>query len=188
MISITLGIIVFMGIWRGLANQKLHSLRAEQYYLIQHEAQNMLTIMQRELSRAGYSANTETAAPFVYNSQDIYRLNSNQDCVTYRYDRNEDGLFSGEDFGFRLHNESLQLRKGSDVDCDGGLGWETISDAASMSVTLLRFRVSQQIVSSQIGSTPKMKAYVTIELSIRHRQLPDVELSFSRNSSARVLL
>jgi hypothetical protein len=33
-----------------------------------------------------------------------------------------------------------------------------------------------------------MKGIITITLSIRHRQLADVELDFSRNSSMRVLL
>lgn len=188
MISMSLAAIIFTGAWDIFANQQFYNTRVEQYYLIQHEAKSLLTVIQRELNRAGFSTNPDVLNPFVYlnpidNNTKIFSLNSNQNCITYRYDRNEDGIFSHEDFGFRLHNGGLQLRKGSNVSCDGGLGWEMISQAENIEITALRFSIISKIVSSQI-----VKEYVTITLNIRHRQLADIELAFSRNSSARALL
>lgn len=192
MVSMALAAIMFTAICQVLANQEIHNARAEQYYLIQHEAKSLLMMMQRDLSRAGFRGDLDSDNPFVYldpvdSSVDIYTLNSDFDCITYRYDRNEDGLFSGENFGFRLHNEALQLRKGSDVNCDGGLGWEAVSDPSNIIISDLRFSIRQTKRVSVI-ERESVKAYVTIAFDISHRQLPDVELSFSRNSSVRVLL
>ncbi|WP_392340891.1 hypothetical protein [Moritella marina] len=188
MISISLAAMIFTGAWDILANQQFYNTRTEQYYLVQHEAKNLLTVMQRELNRAGFNADADVVNPFFYvdprdNSPVIFRLNSNQDCITYRYDRNADGIFHQEDFGFRLHHAGLQLRKGSNVNCDGGLGWETISQAENIEITQLRFSVMSKTVSPVI-----VKGIITITLRIRHRQFTDMALDFSRNGSVRVLL
>jgi len=163
---------------------EVQNIRTEQYYLVQQEAHNVLTIMQRELGRAGYKSNIEEVNLFLYSDAQIYILNPSKDCIVYRYDRNEDGVFSGENFGFRLHNGGLQQRKGSEVSCDGGLGWEMISDTANIEITQLHFTSSQQLYALP----PRVKSYVTIALSMRHRQLLDITLNFSRNSSARAFL
>jgi len=184
MISISLGGIIFTGTSYIYATHEAQNNRAEQYYLVQQEAQNVLTIMQRELARAGYQSNIAAANPFIYSDDEIFILDPSNDCIVYRYDRNEDGIFSDENFGFRLHNGGLQQRKGSDVDCDGGLGWEMISDAASTEIIQLQFTVSQQLYMLP----HKVKGYVSITLSMRHRQFTDIELSYFRNSSARAFL
>lgn len=184
MISMTLAGVILTSTSYVFATHQLQNTRAEQYYLVQHEAQNILTIMQRELGRAGYKANAGKVNPFIYDDDQIYNLNPSNDCIVYRYDRNEDDVFSDENFGFRLHNGGVQQRKGSDVSCDGGLGWEMISDTASLDITQLQFTTSRQLYTSP----QRVKSYVTIALSIRHRQLADIELNFLRNSSARVFL
>ncbi|SQD78597.1 hypothetical protein [Moritella yayanosii] len=184
MISLALVGVISVGIFSIFATHEVQNNRAEQYYLVQQEAQNLLIIMQRELARAGYKTNIAEVNPFIYNNDKIFNVNTRQDCITYRYDRNEDRIFSGENFGFRLYNGGIQLRKGSEVGCDGGLGWEMISDTASIEITLLKFTVVQQSYTSP----QRMKGYVTIALSIRHRHLMDIELHFFRNTSARVFL
>ncbi|QUM78483.1 hypothetical protein HWV00_04110 [Moritella sp. 24] len=184
MISLTLVGVILTGIYSVFSNHEIQKNRAEQYYIVQQEAHNILTIMQRELARAGYTLAGEGVKPFIYNNDEIYILNPRQDCIMYRYDRNEDGVFSHESFGFRLHNGGLQQRKGSEVSCEGGLGWEMISDSASTKISALQFIISEQIQTSPY----RVKGYVIIKLRIGHRQLTDIELSFSRNSSARAFL
>ena len=184
MISITLGGIIFTGSSYIHATHEVQNNRAEQYYLVQQEALNVLTIMQRELGRAGYSSNIAAANPFIYSDDKIYILNPSNDCIVYRYDRNEDGMFRDENFGFRLHRGGVQQRKGSEVDCDGGLGWEMISDAANTDIIQLQFTVSQQ----RYTLAHKVKGYVSIALRIRHRQFTEIELDYFRNSSARAFL
>ena len=183
MISLVLVGVISIGFYSLFATHEVQNNRAEQYYLVQQEAKNVLIIMQRELSRAGYNLNHDAVNSFIYSNDQIYSLNSRKDCILYRYDRNEDGIFSGESYGFRLHNNGIQLRKGSEVSCDGGLGWEMISDTASIEVTSLQFTIVQQYTSPE-----SVKSYVTIALNIRHRHFMDIELSFFRNSSARALL
>ena len=184
MLSVTLTGIIFTGISYVCAAHEKQNNSAEQFYLVQQDAKNLLAMMQQELARAGYQHGAETVNPFVYNQDNIYILNTYKDCILYRYDRNDDGMFSHESFGFRLYRGGLQRRKGSEVSCDGGLGWEIVSDAAYSEVNRLQFIVSQQ----RDSQPDRVKAYVKIELSIRHRQLTDIEFNFVRNSSARVLL
>jgi len=184
MISLTLVGVISTGIYSVFSNHEIQKNRAEQYYIVQQEAHNILTIMQRELARAGYTLAGEGVNPFIYNNDEIYILNPRQDCIMYRYDRNEDGVFSRESFGFRLHNGGLQQRKGSEVSCEGGLGWEMMSDSASTKISALQFTISDQVLTSPY----RVKGYVIIKLRIGHRQLTDIELSFSRNSSARAFL
>ncbi|WP_249185373.1 prepilin-type N-terminal cleavage/methylation domain-containing protein [Moritella sp. 5] len=183
MISIVLVGVISIGFYSLFATHEVQKNRAEQYYLVQQDAKNVLLIMQRELNRAGYNLSSETANPFIYSNDQVYNLNARKDCILYRYDRNEDGVFSGENFGFRLHNGGIQLRKGSEVSCEGGLGWEMISNTASIDVTLLQFTIAQQYRLPQ-----RVESYVTIALNIRHRHLVDIELNFFRNSRARALL
>ncbi|WP_017222019.1 hypothetical protein [Moritella dasanensis] len=184
MMSISLAGIIFTGSSYIYAAHEVQNIRAEQYYLVQQEAQNMLTIMQRELGRAGYKSHIAATNAFIYSDDEIYILNASKDCIVYRYDRNEDGVFNNENFGFRLYLGGLQQRKGSAVSCDGGLGWEMISDTASTDITELQFSVLQQRYSLPY----RIKGVVNIVLSIRHRQFADIELHFFRNSSARAFL
>lgn len=184
MMSISLAGIMFTGTSYIYAAHEVQNTRAEQYYLVQQEAQNILTIMQRELGRAGYKSNIAVTNAFIYSNDEIYILNASKDCIVYRYDRNEDGIFDNENFVFRLHLGGIQQRKGSEISCDGGLGWEMISDTASTDITELQFTVSQQLYSLPY----RIKGVVNIAISIRHRQFSDVELHFFRNSSARAFL
>lgn len=184
MISMALAGIIFAASSFIVITHEMQNSQAEQYYLAQHEAQHILIIMQRELSRAGRNSNAEQSNPFIYNGDKVYLLNTSKDCIVYRYDRNEDGIFSSESFGFRLRDGALQQRKGSDVSCDGGLGWETISDTASIEISKLQFTTSQQLYAAP----PRIKAYVTIILSIHHRKLADTDLDYLRNSNANALL
>ncbi|PKH04875.1 hypothetical protein CXF93_21110 [Moritella sp. Urea-trap-13] len=184
MMSISLAGIIFTGMSHIYAAHEVQNTRAEQYYQVQQEAQSILTIMQGELARAGYKSNIAEANPFIYSDDQVFILNPSKDCIVYRYDRDEDGIFSHESFGFRLHLGGLQVRKGSEVSCDGGLGWEMISDTASTDIIQLQFTVSQQLYSLP----DRVKGDVSIALSIRHRQYADIELHFLRNSSARAFL
>lgn len=184
MISMALAGLIFVASSSIIVSHEAQNTQAEQYYLAQHEAQNILIIMQRELSRAGRNSNADVSNAFIYNGDKVYMLNTTKDCILYRYDRSEDGILNSENFGFRVRDGGLQQRKGSDVSCDGGLGWETISDTASIEVSQLQFTTSQQLYAAPL----RIKAYVTISLSIRHRQLADTQLDYLRNSNANALL
>lgn len=184
MISLALASSIMAGYYSVSTTHRVQQSRAEQYYTLQQQAKNILIAMQRELAMAGFRSNIDGDNPFMYNTDQIYMLNSERDCIVYRYDRNNDGALSGESFGFRLHKGGLQQRKGSDVSCDGGIGWEMISDTTTTEIMLLQFISSQQ----RYIEPDRVTGYVTIILSIRHRKLADMSLQFFRNSYASVLL
>lgn len=187
-ISIALAGAVMVSFSRSFVTGLVQSIRAEHTYQVQQEAQSIMTIIQRELARAGYMkrglAQLGSNNPFVYQEDKLYQLNSSADCITYRYDRDKNGQLNQESFGFRLKNGGVQQRKGSVVSCDGGLGWETISDTANIMVTELTFTLTH-VNHEQLAV---LKTYVHMQLKIRHRRTEDAEISLVRRVLARVIL
>jgi len=187
-ISIALASAVMLSFSSSFFISHLQSIRAEHTYLVQQEAQSIMTIIQRELARAGYIkrglTQLGTTNPFVYQERKLYQLNSSADCITYRYDRDKNGQLNQEYFGFRLKDGSIQQRKGGEIDCDGGLGWETISDKANVVVTQLAFTLTS-VNNEQLAV---LKTYVHMQLQMRHRRTEQAEISLVRRVLARVIL
>lgn len=187
-ISMALAGTVMLSFSSSFITGLMQSTRAEHTYQVQQEAQSMITIIQRELARAGYmkrgQAQLGSSNPFVYQESKLYQLNSSADCITYRYDRDKNGQLNQESFGFRLKNGGIQQRKGSAVNCDGGLGWETISDTGNVVITQLTFTLTN--VNNQ--PLAMLKTYVHMQLKMHHRRTEDAEISLVRRVLARVIL
>ena len=196
LLAMALSTLVLSALITLVASITAQQRRAQQLYMVQQEARNLVTIIQRELARAGYrqaqplsaSASQQrgvpglpSANPFIYAGAQLYQLNSTADCITYRYDRDKNSQLNQEYFGFRLNQGGIQQGKGSNASCVTSLGWETISDRANVEVTQLAFRLSQHTNSS----LTEMKTYVEIQLSIRHRQQLDSVVNLSRYVLAR---
>jgi prepilin peptidase dependent protein B len=187
-ISMALAGTVMLSFSSSFITGLMQSTRAEHTYQVQQEAQSMITIIQRELARAGYMKRGQvqlgSSNPFVYQESKLYQLNSSADCITYRYDRDKNGQLNQEYFGFRLKDGGIQQRKGSAVNCDGGLGWETISDTSNVVITQLTFTLTR-VNNEQLSM---LKTYVHMQLKIRHRRTEDTEISLVRRVLARVIL
>ncbi|MFT5881228.1 MAG: prepilin peptidase dependent protein B [Moritella sp.] len=187
-ISIALAGAVIVSFSSSFITGRVQSTRAEHAYQVQQEAQSMITIIQRELARAGYmkrgQAQLGNTNPFVYQESKLYQLNDSADCITYRYDRDKNGQLNQESFGFRLKNGGIQQRKGSAVNCGGGLGWETISDTDNVVITQLTFTLTH-VNNAQLAM---LKTYVHMQLKMRHRRTENAEISLVRRVLARVIL
>ena len=189
LLAMALSTLILSALITLVASITAQQRRAQQLYMVQQEARNLVTIMQRELTRAGYQQPQSLSAsqglpsvnPFIYTGSRLYQLNSAADCITYRYDRDKNSQFNQEYFGFRLNQGGIQQGKGSNASCTTSRGWETISDRANVEVTQLAFRLSSHTNSS----LTEMKTYVEIQLSIRHRQQLDSVVNLTRYLLAR---
>lgn len=158
-------------------NIKMHNRQ-----ILSQDMKNIISVIQRELPRAGFISQQQNAGnPFLIDGE-LYQLNMQRSCITYRYDRDKNGELNNEFFGFRLSEGKVQQRKGSDVDCESGLGWEVISDDNSIQVTGLSFTPTEVI--DPVLQTAR--TLLQIELSAQHKQVEHLKLSFSRHVITRV--
>ena len=158
----------------------------QQRHQVHDAAEKVLTIMQRELMRAGFMQRLSVAEPnvFVYNSDKLFQTNSAQNCISYRYDRNKNGLLDGEYFGFRLHNNAIQVSKGQAQDCSYTSGWESISDANTVTIINLQFSLDRS------ARTPSnhTQTYLIITMDIASKLSPKLQFNFKRNVLTQVAL
>lgn len=180
-------------------NIKMHNRQ-----ILSQDMKNIVSVIQREIPRAGYiflplghdlnqgytlvqehmpdNKNTEedSGNPFLIEGR-LYQLNAQRSCITYRYDRDKNGELNNEFFGFRLSKGKVQQRKGSNVSCDAGPGWEVISDDNSVHVTGLSF-TPREVFDPALNTA---RTLLVIELSAQHKQVEYLTLSFSRHVLTR---
>lgn len=151
----------------------------QQRHHVNETAENVLTIMQRELMRAGFVQRASATVPnlFLYSSNELFKTNSALSCITYRYDRNKNGLLDSEYFGFRLHNNAIQVSKGNTQDCTYISGWESITDAETITISNLKF-VVEHSTQVDLGHT---QAYIVINMEIASKLSSNLQLNFQRN-------
>jgi prepilin peptidase dependent protein B len=153
-------LIIVLGLGSG-ATLALTSLVAGSVSLNQHllnnarlteELGNVFALIQSDLQRAGYDGNTQQtlqhgASVSVFShhlSFGAYLSEPANTCVTFRYDVNSNGVldtqFPNEQFGYRLQNKTVEVRKAG-ASCHSK-GWEDISDRDLVIVTELSFQPS----------------------------------------------
>lgn len=116
---------------------------------LNQELNAVVTLMVRDLKRAGYSGtangisgdnNFLTPFPATIPGNNIYISSSPNDCITFSYDLNDDGIVdTDEKFGYRFDNvkDAIEMRQGGN-DCSAG-NWENITDDNLIEITSLAF-------------------------------------------------
>lgn len=204
LIVLLVSAMVLLSLMSVFATGFTNNIKMYNRQLLSQDMKNIVSVIQREIPRAGYiylpqdhdldkgysltkehSPENENSAvdsgnPFLIEGE-LYQLNAQRSCITYRYDRDKNGELNNEFFGFRLSNGKVQQRKGGDVDCEAGLGWEVISDDNSIWVTGLSFTPTEVI--DPVKNTAR--TLLLIELSAQHKQVEQLTLSFSRHVLTR---
>lgn len=117
------------------------------------------SLMQRELMRTGFNGNTmamvadpaTSPSPFA-NSITVSEFpgEAANSCILYAYDGNNNGALdvvgTNENYGFRLRDNTLEMRVGGAA-CDA-VGWQDISDLDVVRVTTLVFTLNQTTVNN----------------------------------------
>lgn len=149
MISMTLGLLVaagvvsmFIGTARANANI-LTTVRLEQ------EMHSVMDLILRDLRRAGSHGRPTLLAsgggnPFSLGGAAAFAGEPAASCIVFSYDLDQDGLLDAatgdERFGFRLRDQTLELRR-SGLDCAAN-GWEALTDRTHTRITALQFSVT----------------------------------------------
>ncbi len=164
MISITVGLVVLGGVVSIFSSSVKSNADALRMTRLNQELQATMSMMTRDIRRAGYWGNATNAIGSLLVSGVETRPNTNpfddpvtrvvtgnhgteptNSCITYSYDRNGDGNINSspnERFGFRLRSGAVEFREGGAA-CTA-VGWERITDERSTRITLLQFTLSSQ--------------------------------------------
>ena len=195
-IILTFGVIVFYSNISKVSNKTLRTVRLE------HELQTAMAMMKNDIRRAGYTANaaslvgTGTMNPFMISgSSDIQVPNAG--CILLTYDLNKDGLLptlntagSDERFGYRLSNQTIQIRPSSDqsFSCNAGT-WENLTNPNIMSITNLAFTLTENVEALDSSNPPPTGASITIRqvsIIITGQLVSDPSVSRTISSQVRV--
>lgn len=188
MLALSLSAIGFTILIKLFSTVLVSDSNMEKYYMVHDGGNNLLAILQRDLARAGFMQRDISSMikvnPFVYTDNKLFHLNAEKNCITYRYDRDKNGVLNNEYYGFRLFNQTIKRSKGSVINCDDMTGWESISDTRNLKVTQLKFSLNNN--ERKLGEVTK--TYIEVELQLEHQLLPDSSLSFKRNLMTSVAL
>lgn len=125
------------------------------------ELNSLMDLIVHDIQRAGYWANAQTSNtnPFTSGTDDI-TVNGAGNCVTFTYDRNNDGVVAAiasgtddEHYGFRLSGNVIQYRPpGAAFDCATASGnWQNVTDSNVLTITA--FTVTKTNVAVDIDGT-----------------------------------
>jgi prepilin peptidase dependent protein B len=117
------------------------------------------SLMYRDLIRTGYNGDTvamvadpaASPSPFANSiTVSAFPGEAANSCILYAYDGNNNGVLdvvgTNENYGFRLRDDTLEMRVGGAA-CDAG-GWQDLSDLTVVRVTALIFTLNQTTVNN----------------------------------------
>lgn len=203
MISITVGLVVLAGVTAMFAHNVKASGDTLKTARLHQELQAVMSLMTRDLRRAGYWGNASSAIgsgtsntnPFTLGNPSNFGAEPAGSCITFSYDMDGDGnldVGSGaaptgdpdERLGFRLRSGAVQTR-GRGTDCGGGW-WEDITDTFATEITGLNLALATRSadIDGIAGGASIVVREVAITLSGRLRN--DTAVSRTLQDRVRV--
>lgn len=123
---------------------------------VNEETANVLSLMVRDIRRAGYSGDTvdmlgdpaANPSPFAGSlALGAFPGEAANSCILFSYDANDNGVLdggvNGENFGYRLRENTVEIRQG-DASCIDN-GWLALTDADVVSIEALTFLIGQTL-------------------------------------------
>lgn len=201
-IGMTIGSLISGSLLAMWLNLQSSTIKALQQSHLHQDLRAIHYIMTRDIRRAGYwkwapgSGLLPENNPFITaaNNINIDKTNSsetNDSCLTYSYDRNNDGMVSknnNEQYGFRLHNQAIEMRIGGAVfNCQSG-NWEDITQGDTV-ITTLSFTLQETYVdsSTNCNTTPycRIQRLVHMRISGYHNAYPELSITLEENIRIR---
>jgi len=146
MISLLIGLIVIgatINIYIATVGSSASIIKSAR---LNHDLDSVVSLMVNDIKRAGYWGGARVGADSRLNPFTAATTNLQipaATCILYSYDANSDGIVdANEYYGFRLTNNSVQMRKtgGTTADCTNGT-WEEFIDNNQLRITNLQFSV-----------------------------------------------
>ncbi len=172
MISITVGLVVLAGVMTMFVHNVKAGGDAMKMARLNQELQAVMSIMTRDIRRAGYWGNASSAIgsatpntnPFTLDAPGNYAGELTNTCITFSYDMDGDGNVdvgssgtspannASERLGFRLRSGAVEAREGGASCTDGG--WEDLTDTVNTEITGLTFTPTTKSVDLDGPATP----------------------------------
>lgn len=148
MIALLLGLVVVgatMNIYISTTGSSANIIKSAR---LNHDLESVMTLMTNDIKRSGYWAGATVAAdtrlnPFTATTANIQIPANN--CILYSYDADGDGTVdSNEQYGFKLENNSIKIRKSGTTTDIAGCGttnqnWEEFIDGNQLTISSLQF-------------------------------------------------
>ncbi|GAA6184185.1 prepilin-type N-terminal cleavage/methylation domain-containing protein [Aliiglaciecola sp. NS0011-25] len=147
---------------------------------LNEELNTVTNLITAEIQRTGFNAEITAAInnPDIYLSQfhqpiviSKHPKESSDSCILYAYDKDKNGVInlegSDENYGFRLHNDAVEMRQDG-ADCAAG-GWQDLTDSSVTSVEELRFSIifiSESTIGIRIHISASVKQHSTMSKQI----------------------
>lgn len=174
LVGLVIALVVMGGAFAAylaVANSSRTNIRADR---INIDVQTILDIMANDIRRAGYWATPGTGNPF----SPIFPTSGTSTCFLYSYDANDDGTKDADElFGFRVSNQTVQIRTAgtSDTDCNDGT-WQPLSDPNLMRIdnaTGLVFTITTTPVTVSGTGLTVERRFVNVRLLARSSSAAD---------------
>ena len=164
MIALSLGLIISTGMLATWLELQKSAVGALQQSRLQQDLRAISHIMANDVRRAGYwgwSPQLGLAImlnPFMSAENDIHidrasTTEADRSCLTYSYDVDRNGQVGQsmvEQFGFRLHDQAIEMRTGGiQFNCQSGQ-WQDITRSGTI-ITELLFTMQQQTILPATG-------------------------------------
>lgn len=142
---------------------------------LRQETRFLLSVMERELSRAGYGLVTDlpisASSPFQQQWAISERAGEQaSSCILFGYDVNQNQVFDetspAEGRGFRLYKGALEYRMDNLTCADGR--WQDASDTSLLSITTLTFIPGALAGTLAITLTTRATTFPDITMTVHH--------------------
>lgn len=154
LITLTLGLVLMAALTSVFTNTLGVNSRSLKTTQLQEETLATLHLITEEVRRSGYTGDFQTQIIDPDNADVSFRnslsVSAHPDeaansCITFRYDADQNGTYSGnnEAFGYRLRNQQVQRRQNAAL-CDEN-GWQGLTSSDVIVVDELRFTVTETV-------------------------------------------
>lgn len=162
LVSLLIASILIFAITTLFSNTMTSSQRVMDQGRLDRDLQAAVDAMVLDIQRAGFWANATNSNtnPFMATGLDI-TTNSSNDCVTFTYDRNNDGTVApissstdDEHYGFRKNGDVLQYRPpGTATDCALATDWGDLTNSNAITITAFSVTTTNTPITIDTNST-----------------------------------
>ncbi|MDO6694041.1 prepilin-type N-terminal cleavage/methylation domain-containing protein [Aliiglaciecola sp. 3_MG-2023] len=180
LIAMTIGLSAVASLAGFVGNSAAINSKYLMLMRLNEELNTVADLIAADLQRAGFNADISKAIedPDIYLSQFYYPVvidkhpkENSHSCILYAYDKDKNGVInvegSSEDYGFRLHNNAVEMRQDG-ANCTAG-GWQDLTDTSVTKVEDLQFTIifsSQSSMAIRIHLSASVKKHSSISQQI----------------------
>jgi len=200
MMALGMGVFLLLGLTTFLTVSLKSNNDAVQLANLNQELRTIVTLMTRDIHRAGYWGSTSYStgalsgigAGATYVNPFASVNTATAGCILYSYDRNGNGIQdAAEKFGFLLHNGAVMMRTSAGAttyDCttNAGNALDYLSDQKNIRITALTFsEVASQPVYMAGSSGPNIRIR-RINITISGQRLDDTSITQTLTDTVKI--